>query len=534
MKKIYKFLLLLSLVFIGACESTDLNLLDNNPNAVTPNQSEPNFVYNGIQLSFNTFIRSANFHGKRLTRLDSYQSSLYNNGFTPGNSDFIWSIAYNSLLNNIENLLPGAQDAGLTFHTGTAKIMKAYTLMTLVDLFGDVPLSEALQGSANFNPSFDAGTDIYAVALASLDDGLNDLAATETGLPEVDLYYDLDKKKWITLAKTIKLKLYQTTGNVAAATQIIADGDLIDTVDEDFQFQYGTNRTNPNTRHPEYNNAYESGHPGYESNSLMFEMAVARGFEDPRLRYYYYRQDGDTTDENQFTLGCATQSPPSHYAGFSFCIARTDGYWGRDHGDSDGIPPDGQKVTVVGVYPAGGKFDDDSFEKTANLGTDGGLGAGITPILLSSYVSFMKAENALDNGNVAGAKTLMETGVTQSFDKVLNFLPSQTDPAFAPTPADINTYMLDLGSRFDAASNKLDVIMKEYWVASFGNGIEPYNNYRRTGFPSDLQPMRLANPGDFPRSLFYPSVSVERNSNVQQKQITQQVFWDTNAPGFIN
>lgn len=42
------------------------------------------------------------------------------------------------------------------------------------------------------------------------------------------------------------------------------------------------------------------------------------------------------------------------------------GYFGRIHGDADGIPPDGQIRTNWGVYPAGGLGDEeqnDSGEK---------------------------------------------------------------------------------------------------------------------------------------------------------------------------
>jgi hypothetical protein len=39
-----------------------------------------------------------------------------------------------------------------------------------------------------------------------------------------------------------------------------------------------------------------------------------------------------------------------------------------------------------------------------------------------------------------------------------------------------------------AGTNKLELIIKEYFLAAWGNGIEPYNAYRRTGYPSNFQP----------------------------------------------
>ena len=84
-------------------------------------------------------------------------------------------------------------------------------------------------------------------------------------------------------------------------------------------------------------------------------------------------------------------------------------------------------------------------------------------------------------------------------------------------------------------SSELDVLMKEYYIALWGNGVEAYNLYRRTGKPSDMQPMRAANPGSFLRSLIYPADFVNLNSNVTQKSnsTVNKVFWDNNPDDFI-
>ena len=80
---------------------------------------------------------------------------------------------------------------------------------------------------------------------------------------------------------------------------------------------------------------------------------------------------------------------------------------------------------------------------------------------------------------------------------------------------------------------RMDIIGKEYWLAMYGNGVEGYNLYRRTGAPGNLQPTLLGT-GSFPRSLLYPNVTVDRNINISQKPgLTVQVFWDNNPAGFI-
>ena len=41
---------------------------------------------------------------------------------------------------------------------------------------------------------------------------------------------------------------------------------------------------------------------------------------------------------------------------------------------------------------------------------------------------------------------------------------------------------------------KLNIIMKEYYIALWGNGVDAINNYRRTGKPDNMQFTRAAIP----------------------------------------
>jgi hypothetical protein len=80
----------------------------------------------------------------------------------------------------------------------------------------------------------------------------------------------------------------------------------------------------------------------------------------------------------------------------------------------------------------------------------------------------------------------------------------------------------------------LNVIETEYYLAAWGNGVETYNNYRRTGCPNNLQPALSPNPGSFIRSFFYASVYANYNKNAVQKTTTNvKVFWDTNPDNFV-
>lgn len=73
-------------------------------------------------------------------------------------------------------------------------------------------------------------------------------------------------------------------------------------------------------------------------------------------------------------------------------------------------------------------------------------------------------------------------------------------------------------------------VAREYWIALFGNGIEAYNLYRRTGLPTGMQPTQNPQPGPFPRIFYYPANAANLNSNIQQRTaLNEKVFWDTNT-----
>ena len=88
---------------------------------------------------------------------------------------------------------------------------------------------------------------------------------------------------------------------------------------------------------------------------------------------------------------------------------------GRDHTDNEGIPNDNTLRATYGVYPAGGAFDDGlglGAASTNNLG-----GAGIVPIMLSSFTNFMLAESAITLGTSGNARDFLSAGLMDSFNK---------------------------------------------------------------------------------------------------------------------
>ena len=551
-KLAFKPILLGLLLFIFSCETFELELLDD-PDEISLAQSDLNFFLNSNQVNLAHFFQGRigvdggmSEPGMEVTRMAHMYGPLYQNAYTPNQFNEEWEIAYSTIISNNRALQPLAQEQEAFQHLGIAQVIEAYVVTTLVDYFGDVPYSEAVAGVSN--PSRDSGSAVYAAMIELLDAAIVNLNAESSTTYSSDLFYGGESEDWIRLANTLKLKIYLqsrlvNSDSAASINAIIEDGNYITTAEHDFQFNWSTNDNNPDSRHPIFARNFDS--PGvitdYMSNHLMEELNAGvddKTVVDPRLRYYFYRQ-ADRNAENTTEQDCFGSLPPEHY-GFNipFCTSNFEGYWGRDHGDDGGIPPDTGFRATWGVYPVGALFDDNSFEAIVDRGV-GTQGAGISPIMLSSFVNFMLAESALTLGTSGDAMTYLVEGVSQSIDKVMAFGEAQASAAgLAPTEEEVENYLDEIRTNYTNAANddeKLNIIMTEYHIALYGNGVEAFNSYRRTGKPDDLQPLRAADVDNFLRSFFYPTTSVSNNSNSDQKEdVTEQVFWDTNpSTGFI-
>lgn len=529
-KLIKKYLSVLVLLVAASCNLDQLT----NPNEVTPSQSDPAYLLNGVRIGVRDVFYNATMPTMQLTRMiAAFSGKTYNQQFGVTSFDALWTSTFQSVLINCKTLTDKVNGVkGREEILAETKILQAYVTMTAVDLFGDIPYKETLDPN-NFNPALDKGSDVYPEALALINSALSDLSALTSNSNIVQL---------TRMANTLKLKYYLNTRLVDAATAkteinklLAASAKFIDS-GSDWTFEYGTNLSAPDTRTPWYANNYTQGGSDYMSNSYMFDMYYS---SDPRMRYYFYRQqDVPSTDVNALPcVGNTLAQKPWLDQNGAFCQAPA-GYWGRDHLNDDGIGPDTKGRAVWGLYPAGGRFDSDQGIPSA-LGQGAG-GAGSMPIFMGSYTYFMLAEAALTLGTTGDPKALLLQGVKTSLETVRGYasrdfeLAAGKGTAYKMTDTDRDNYLASVSTNYDAATDKLDLVIHQYWLAAFGNGIEIYNAYRRTnGSPKNLQKAyKTPDPGDFYRSLIYPNVYLSRNSSApSQKPDGKQVFWDTNPAG---
>ncbi|MEO0331127.1 MAG: SusD/RagB family nutrient-binding outer membrane lipoprotein, partial [Bacteroidota bacterium] len=334
-------------------------------------------------------------------------------------------------------------------------------------------------------------------------------------------------------------------------TQILAEGNFIDATTDDFQFPFGSGFA-PQNAHPRWIDDYiESDRSGYFANHFMVKMLgrvdatgdapegnhyqllsdnVQYGVEDPRIRFYFRRQltyerPGDSN------IPCVFNNVDCNYYYPGL------GYLGRDRGDNSVGPADIPISTKWGAYPAGGVIDnlvaDGTNRNESPLNRSVGTGQGILPMLTNYMAKFIRAEAALTLGTGEDARELLESGVRASVQKVQAFgrsiseVSPEVDPLITPT----DTYVSAVMTKYDAAdeAGKLEIIIDQAYIANFGNSVESYNNFRRTGYPVLQEVVDDNEVGPFPLRLVYVVDEIGANANIpQDNNATKPVFWDIN------
>jgi Starch-binding associating with outer membrane/Susd and RagB outer membrane lipoprotein len=551
LNKIYKVASVVALVLsFAACSMFDLdvNKDPNNPTTATPSllltDIETNLMSNfaGLEGNLETFV---GIMGTQATSRWDFQNSAF---------DGTWKDLYSRSFNNLGQLIDNAQSTNSPVYLGIAQTLRAYAGATMTDLWGDVPFSEASQAASdkkNFYPKFDKDADIYTACLALLEEATTNLSKSSPVAVSGDLIYGGDAAKWKRLATTMKLKLLMTGRKAipdanAKIQALLNAGGFISGGADDFKFTFSKDPTS--VRHPWYTGAYTGGEFDYTYICHQFIMEPLLDL-DPRARFYFRNQT-----VNKLNLNDATQRGTAPLGGEWGYVPTTrwvdslrsrgydslyiNGIFGRDRGDATGIPADGSLRTLPGVYPCGG-FYGSNLTKASIPAANAATGGGIFPALTDVNVDYYKLEAILAlnaTGGLDSAKTLFGNVIRKHISKVVSFGLATDAASVSPTAAAVDAYVAKWVARFNDASGndaKLNVVMKQLWFSSYGNGFEIYNAYRRTTYPNTIAELTSPSPkgaASYIYRLPYPSSEINLNSSMTdgQKAVKywiDKVFW---------
>ena len=495
MKKIL--ILLVILVTFGSCDDGFEEL---NVNPTKPTQLSPSTKLTYIQLHtggsnyvaylfWNVIHLMQNVQHLNNT---SYVSFLYKEG----NTHWLFEEQFKTTAKNITDLeaqLETSEAPTAASDLAIARIQRVLIFSRITDVYGDIPYSEAGKGfleGIRF-PKYDKQSDIYADMLATLESSAATLGAGGTSsYGSADLLYGGDVVKWKKFANSLMLRLAMRMVKVdddeakAWATKAITGGVMT---------------SNADIAYTQYENAANDGGPNVNPLTKCFtsrsstQVKISKTFmdfmkdrNDPRVSVLCSTTDGNTDPALQF----------------------------------------GQDINVATRGVANSK---------PNINIFGGSGTIIydAPFFFQTYaeVEFMLAE-AAEHWGLAGGNVEVHynTGVTAAMEYLAMY-----GHGVNITPTQISDY---LTANPFVAADALKMINEQYWVATFGNGLETFSNWKRSGYPV-LVPANVATiltGGEIPRRLPYPGSEKLNNPTNVAAAIAQQggdllttrMWWDVN------
>lgn len=498
MKTKYKFLMLVILAITTSCSNyLDIN---ENPNSPSSEVVSPDLILAGaLTQSYRTQARTMNILGNVMMNRWGANVNSFTGGFSEEFSLAIDNNFYSGIFSglylstaNFQEIIDNP-DNNYANHKAIAKIMKTYYFQYLVDLYGDIPYSEAHQGIANLTPTYDDDEVIYRQLITELDEAISLIQTSGTSAIAVgseDVVYNGGMTNWIALANTIKLRilLRESTkaydlGDAASATYLDAQFALLNG---------STFITSNATINPGYSN-------GEVAQQNPFYALMFSNNETTSVSYNFYRGSEYAIEYLKGNLPGAVPD------------ARLGSIYGED-------------VTGSGSY-TGHQQGQDSNNSAPDLSP---IGPGLIVnsaqdgyIMTAAESFFLQAEAQLRGKLMGVAQTSFQAGIDSSFE--FHGLTSAASSGYNPTAAGIGW----TGSNAD----KLEAIMRQKWTALNGiNGIESYIEFTRTGYPTGIPLATTAQSATRPKRLLYPSTELISNSaNVPNLTSTQAFatgpFW---------
>jgi hypothetical protein len=486
MKNILKYFGLLTVVLLlTSCEDyLDVNTDPNNPTSVSPDLVLPvGHKYTGQLMQQDRRISHlGNMFMYNWSQSDGF--SWYTDEFKYNvTSSFyrnIFRLSYSQALKQYQILsqLEGPENEN---YRAIGIVMKAFHFQLLVDMYGDVPYTEALLRKDNATPVYDDAQTIYNALIMELDTAINliktaDPIATIPG--DDDCVFNGEMTSWVQFANSIKLRIFTRESDVmdvsAGVAAIIAEGSGFITDDV-------------------------LVNPGY---------LVEEGKQNPMWDQLGWDVSGTQTLSSKAT--CATDYIVGYLGGtydprIDFIYERPEtGHLGVMQGLLDYDTP------VVDAYIP---------ELVSNIGPGILQSATMGACIFTLAENYFNQAELVQKGDMTGdAGVLYAAGVQASFDYL--------------GAGDASTYLgqgINLTGWAASAGSELEAIITQKWIAT--NGItaeQSWFDYSRTGFPSNLPVSDLASTPDRPVRLFYIADEISSNGDnvpAQPHAFNDKIFW---------
>ena len=197
---------------LGACS----DYLDINDNPDNPNSSVPSAALRlrAIQANFVDAYESSGTRGCWITgNIVKTAGTAYNDyivKWMPQSASVTWpyQMWFVYTASNLPDLFAKAESEGAWHYLGAGQLIHAWGFMTMLDIYGEMPYSEALTSS--ITPKYDDGKAIYEGCMAMIDEAIanfkKEQPVTAESLSDGDLWNGGSTDKWLKLAYGLKAR----------------------------------------------------------------------------------------------------------------------------------------------------------------------------------------------------------------------------------------------------------------------------------------------------------------------------------------
>ncbi len=479
-----KILILVAAVFIASCSD---NLEGLNQNIKDPATVPGESLFSGAQKALADQVVDLNVNNNNTKLWSQYlQETTYTD---ESNYDQLtrnipqqhWDILYKDVLKDLDE---AKQVITATTYTtveinalkpnklAIIEILNVYTYALLVETFGDVPYTEAIDIN-NLLPKYDDGLTVYKDLIVRLTAAITSLDTSLGSYGAGDNIYNGDVTKWKKFAASLKLRmgiLLSDVDNTLAKSTVesaVTTGVFTSNADNAGFTYYSAD---PNTN-PIHDNLVLSGRHDFVAAKTIVDMMNT--LADPRRASYF------------------NEVPAGGYVGGG--IGSTSGYASHSHVDA----------VVEAATTKGNLFD-------------------------YAEVEFLLAEARARTFAVGGtAKSHYDMAITASFE---NWGLSSAASYIATPAVDYATVL----AASTATMPWKDVIGTQKWIALYNRGLEAWTSIRLLDFPAMATPDDPLS--GFPNRYTYPVTEQTLNgsnyttaaSAIGTDTAEQKLFWDMN------
>ena len=468
---------------------------------------------NGSSEGLNSWDAAHRWNQYHCSNYDYYDNNIYN--WTDGSFD-----PYLVLKNvvQMENEEAALGTPAVNPYSAIGRFIKAYYFYNMTSFFGDIPLTDALQGAGNLMPAYSTQEDVFKYVLAQLDTANSNfaalIAANDNSLSiNQDIYFGGNLSKWQKVVNSYKLRVLiaLSTKSTDAALNVPAQFAAIlaspstypvfTSQDDDLKFTYVSATYS----------TYPFNPTNFGSIAARFNMANA-----------YVSQVTALSDARTF----ATCDPAWALVGADPNPAQYQYFKGASTGEP---------LATMYTNANAGQYSFINRQRYYSNYT------GVPDVLVGyTELCFNIAEGITRGWAPGTAETWYKTGITESMTSYgIDVTQTNHTAYFLPPTANSVTQVQPYPYTFDfpayyaqpavalsaTAATAINQIVLQKYIASFENsGYESYYNWRRTGVPTFDGGSGVGNNGVVPVRWAYPVSEQQQNTTNWKAALTAQGY----------